>query len=155
MISDYIFGISLAFSFSIIGMLVNTAIRNKPFYRHLSNFNFIKSEKANRYFGILVFRTIVLKSFWRHFNPAIKIAEGRPNLQKLQAIRNEMTYAEISHLIAFICGLIMAVVMQITHFLYNALVPLLLFNVIFHIYPPLVQQYNKRRLDKVITRLSK
>jgi len=145
----YIFSITFAFGFSIIGLLINNAIKNKPFYSNLSNFNFIKSDAANRYLAVLLFRKIVIKSFWRHFNPILKIKE-RPNREKLIGLRNEMTYAEVSHLIAFMCVLIVAVFFQVKHLYKGAFVPILISNVIFHLYPPLVQQYNKRRLDTVI-----
>ena len=152
MIIAYIFGsISLAFSFAIVGLLINTAIRKAAFYRHLSNFNFIASEKANRYLGVLYFRHILKTTFWRHFNPTLKII-GRPDKEGLQSLRNEMTYAEISHLIAFVFVLPLLVCIKLYDFYKDAFWSLLIANILFHIYPALVQQYNKRRLDILLKR---
>ena len=150
-----IFSITFAFGFSIAGMLLNNAIKNQPFYRKLSHYNFVKNEAINKYLGVLLFRKIIVSSFWRHLNPAVKIT-GRASLSKLVALRNEMTHAEISHLIAFICTLIVAILIRSKKHLYHdAFVPIIVCNIIFHVYPPLVQQYNKRRLDKVIKRISR
>ena len=146
-----IFAISFTFSFSIVGLFANLAIKDKSFYRHLENFNFIKSDTVNRYLGIVYFKEILLRSFWRQLNPTIKITK-HPDRQKLISLRNEMTSAEIGHLIAFICVIIVAVIFKIKHFYEGAFIPILISNIIFHTYPVLLQQYNKRRLDKVIDR---
>ncbi|WP_146185904.1 hypothetical protein [Flavobacterium album] len=150
MMLAYILGsISIAFSFAVIGLLINTAIRNMNFYIRLSNFNFITGEKANRYLGVLYFKHILVTSFWRHFNPVLKLTE-RPDKQKLQSLRNEMTYAEISHLIAFLLVAVLAVLSKVLHYREQGFFPLLIANVAFHLYPALVQQYNKRRLDRIL-----
>ena len=151
----YIFAVFFTFGFSLVGLLINNAIKDKPFYRHLSNFNFIKSEKVNRYLGVLLFKKVLLNSFWKHFNATVKIKE-RPDRKKLIALRNEMTHAEIGHLIAFVCVIFVAILLRPRKHLYqDAFIPILVCNVIFHIYPPLLQQYNKRRLDTVINRVSR
>jgi len=154
MLKTYVFAISFTFSLSIIGLVVNNIIKNKPFYRIISNFNFIKSEAANLYLGVILFKKVLVKSFWRHLNPTLKMS-GRPDRAKLITLRNEMTSAEIGHLVALLCTFIAVIIMYEKHFYEDAIVPVLVCNIIFHVYPPLVQQYNKRRLDKVIDRLSR
>ena len=148
-----VFGsITIAFGFAVVGLLINYILMNLPFYDRLSHLNFIRSDKANKYLGVLYFRQMLITSFWRHFNPKIKIT-GRATHSQLLNLRREMTYAEISHLVAFLCVLAVAV------FAYRykphnmAVVPLLISNVLFHFYPALVQQYNKRRLDVLLTRI--
>jgi len=154
MLKTYIFAISFTFSLSIIGLLVNNAIKNKPFYRIISNFNFIKSEAANRYLGVILFKKVLVKSFWRHLNPTLKM-EGLSDKAKLITLRNEMTSAEIGHLVALLCTFIAVIVMHEKRYYEDAIIPILICNIIFHVYPPLVQQYNKKRLDKVIDRISR
>lgn len=143
--------ISVAFGFSVIGLLINNGIKHKPFYTTLTRFNFVESEKANRFMGVFALRYIILNSFWGKFNPALKVREK--NRETLLLLRNEMTYAEISHLICFILLLILLPVLYITKYRIDAIIPLFICNIIFHLYPPLLQQYNKRRLDKVIARM--
>lgn len=143
--------ISVAFGFSVIGLLINNAIKHKPFYTALTAFNFVKSEQINRILGVFVLRYIVLHTFWGKFNPALKVKQK--NKKTLIELRNEMTYAEISHLICFILILLLLPVIYITKYRIDVLIPLFVCNIIFHLYPPLLQQYNKRRLDKVISRM--
>lgn len=139
---------------SIIGLSVNHAIKSRPFYSKISNLNFIKSEAANRYLGVILFKKVLVKSFWKDLNPTLKIA-GRPDKAKLIALRSEMTTAEIGHLVALLCTFIAVIVMHERRYYEDAIIPILICNIIFHVYPPLVQQYNKRRLDKVIDRISR
>ena len=153
MLKFYIFAISFTFSLSIVGLLVNNAIKGTLFYSKISNLNFIKSEAANRYLGVILFKKILIKSFWRYLNPTLKIA-GRPDRAKLIALRNEMTSAEIGHIVAFISTIIAVIIMHQMHFYQDSIIPILVCNIIFHVYPPLVQQYNKRRIDKVINRIA-
>ncbi|KGO87859.1 hypothetical protein Q765_05080 [Flavobacterium rivuli WB 3.3-2 = DSM 21788] len=154
MLKTYIFAISFTFSLSIIGLLVNHAIKSRPFYSKISNLNFIKSEAANRYLGVVLFKKVLVISFWKHLNPTLKIA-GRPDKAKLNALRNEMTTAEVGHLVALMCTFIAVIVMHQKHYYEDAIIPVLVCNIVFHVYPPLVQQYNKRRLDKIIDRISR
>ena len=149
----YIFGITFAFGFSVAGLIINNAIKNKPFYANLSNLNFVKSDRTNRYLGVLLFRKIIVNSFWKYLNQSLKVSD-RPDNRKLIALRNEMTYAEVSHLIAFICVLIAAVIFEANRLYKGAFIPILVSNVIFHLYPPLLQQYNKRRIDRIIDRFA-
>ena len=143
----------IAFGFSVVGLLLNFSIRNMAFYNKLSHVNFIKSNKANKYIGVLYFRQMLITSFWRHFNPKIKVSE-KPTHDELLTLRKEMTYAEISHLIAFIGVLVFAGI-KFSSKPYSFTIALLVSNVLFHFYPPLVQQYNKRRLDMVLSRSKK
>lgn len=154
MIIAYIFGsISIAFAFSVVGLLINNLIKNRDFYKRLSNFNFVRGEKANRYLGVLFFRQILVKSFWRHLNPTLKLTE-RLDREKLQSLRNEMTYAEISHLFAFLLVAALAVASKVCHYREQGIPALIVANIVFHLYPALVQQYNKRRIDKVRQRFT-
>jgi len=64
-----------------------------------------------------------------------------------------MTNAEISHLICFVLAMVLMIVFYITKFKVGIIIPLFICNILFHLYPALLQQYNKRRLDKVIVRI--
>lgn len=152
MIVKYILpSISITFGFSVIGMLINNVIKHKQFYNSLTNLNFVVSEKANRLLGVLLLKYIIIHSFWGKFNPLLTIKVK--NRETLVQLRKEMTYAEISHLICFILILILLPVCYVLKFHDDIIIPLFICNIIFHFYPPLLQQYNKRRLDKAINRL--
>jgi len=145
--------IIIAFGFSVVGLLLNFPIRNMAFYNKLSRFNFVKGKKVNKNIGVLYFRQMLITSFWRHFNPKIKVTE-KPTHEELLNLRKEIIYAEISHLIAFVGVLVFAGITYSSKH-YSFIIALLISNILFHFYPALVQQYNKRRLDIVLTRIKK
>jgi H+/Cl- antiporter ClcA len=143
--------VAVVFSFAIVGMIVNKAIINKPFYASLTHLNFIKDEKSNKLLGVTVLRYIILHSFWKFLNPGLKLdkAKGR---EKLLWLRAEMTNAEISHLIGFVLGLLVILASFVTGYKTGIILPLFIANVLFHLYPALLQQYNKRRVDLLLAR---
>ena len=143
---------SIAFTFVswTIGLILNNLIKNTSFYLKLSSFNFIKHEQTNKLIGLNAINWIIKNSFFKHFNTKIKFTT-RPSVSQLKAIRNEMTYAEIGHFIAFIfiLGIIILKLLngQITY-----AVVLFGFNIIFNLYPSLLQQQNKKRIDRILKR---
>ena len=134
-----------------VGLLINNAIRHATWYDKLSHFNFIRSEKVNKYLGLHLMRNIIRKSFWRHFNQTLKITK-RPNREQLLALRNEMTCAEIGHFVAFIVVLIVVAVFFVLKKSTQTITLLLVLNVFLNLYPSLIQQLSKRRLDVVLKR---
>ncbi len=69
----------------------------------------------------------------------------------IKNIRNEMTKAEIDHLFAFIFVSI-SIVVQFYNQKYALVLTLLIVNIVMNLYPALLQQQNKRRIDKLISR---
>jgi hypothetical protein len=131
-----------------IGLLLNNAIKSMPFYSLISNFNFIKKESTNRAIGLTLFKWLVKHTFFKYFNQKLKF-ETRPSLSELQDIRNEMVYAEIGHFIAFIAILVVIVIKLINGTLAYAGL-LFVFNIVFNLYPSLLQQQNKKRIDRIL-----
>lgn len=131
-----------------IGLVINNAIKNTVFYSSFSHFNFIKKETTYRAIGMTVFKWMLKNSFFKYFNQKLKF-ETRPSISQLQEIRKEMTYSETGHYIAFI---FMAVIMVLKllngEVAYTAI--LFVFNLIFNLYPSLLQQQNKNRIDKIL-----
>jgi hypothetical protein len=69
----------------------------------------------------------------------------------LTEIRREMTLSEISHLIGFVFVVIVAIHKSITTgiiFGLTMMVP----NILMNLYPSLLEQENKRRIDKILNR---
>ena len=67
----------------------------------------------------------------------------------LTEIRKEMTLAEISHLIAFVFVTVFAIYIIITqNFLFALMI--MIVNVVMNLFPALLQQQNKRRIDPLI-----
>lgn len=149
MVSIYILN-SIAFVFGswTIGLIFNNAIKNAAFYPKLSNFNCIKKESTYQAIGMNAFKWVLKNSFFKYFNQKLKF-ETRPSISQLQEIRKEMTYSEIGHHIAFIFILVVLVFkLYEGQFTYAAI--LFVFNIIFNLYPSLLQQQNKKRIDRIL-----
>lgn len=151
MISIYILN-SIAFTFGswTIGLIINNAIKNMAFYSRLTHFNFIKMEATYNAIGMPAFKWILKNSFFKYFNQKLKF-ETKPSRADLQTIRNEMTYSEVGHYIGFIFIVVIMVLKLLeAEVMYAAI--LLVFNIIFNLYPSLLQQQNKKRIDRILKR---
>jgi uncharacterized protein YacL len=150
MIYKYLtFSISIAFISFIVGMTIGSFLRKTTFYRHtLSNLNFVKSESLNSMMGIGVFKWIVKNTFFKFFNQKLKL-KGKIEKADLHRLREEMTMSEVDHLIGFLFVTIFAVVKAYAHGFLFALT-IMIVNVLMNLYPSLLQQQNKRRIDKLM-----
>lgn len=133
-----------------IGLIINNLIKNTSFYSKLSSFNFIKHEQTHKLIGLNTVNWIIKNSFFKHFNTKIKFST-RPSISQLKTIRKEMTYAEIGHFIAFIFILVI-IILKILNGQLTYAVILFGFNIIFNLYPSLLQQQNKKRIDRILKR---
>ncbi|WP_026954445.1 hypothetical protein [Algoriphagus vanfongensis] len=149
MLKHYItFGISISFISWLIGMVFNQLLLKTSYYKELTNLNFIESKAINKWIGLREFQWIVKNTFFKFFNQKIKIDSRKADLTE---IRMEMSIAEISHLIAFIFVMIVAVIQWLAvGFLFAVVI--MIFNVLLNLYPSLLQQENKRRIDQLIRR---
>lgn len=142
------FGTSMSVVSWMVGIIGISVLAKSPLYQRLQHLNFIPGSGANRYLGIWVFRWIVRDTPLRFFNPAVRLREGRADLAR---VRNAMTHAEVSHLIGFGFVAIVAVYMGFAvGWTFAALMTLP--NVVLNLYPALLQQENKRRIDRLLAR---
>jgi len=149
MIFGYItFSISICFISWLFAIFVNGLLIKTSFYDSLSNFNFVRSKVLNTILFVSIVKWLIANTFFKYFNQSIRLQGNNVSLIEL---RNEMTAAEISHLIGFIFVMFFAV--------YKSLVesPLLgltimFFNLLMNLCPSLIQQQNKRRIDRVLRR---
>lgn len=145
------FGIAISVISWVVGMILNGILMKTEYYKNLSNLNFIRSKKLNNYIGIEYFKWIVKNTFFRFFNQQIKVENKKTDLIE---IRKEMTLAEVSHLIAFVFVIPFAIYKSSTQgFLAGPII--MIVNVLMNLYPSLLQQENKRRIDQLINRRNK
>ena len=147
------FSISIAFISWIVGMIINAILRKTEFYnKKLSNLNFIKSQNLNRIIGIGIFKWVVKNTFFKYFNQKLKL-KRKIEKTDLNKLRNEMTKSEIEHLIGFVFVTIFAFVKFFSaNFLFGFII--MIVNILMNLYPSLLQQENKRRIDKLIKKLT-
>lgn len=132
----------------LVGMILNGILVKTEYYEKVSNLNFIANKTGNKIIGIEYFKWIVKNTFFKFLNQKIKV-ENKKN--ELSEIRREMTLAEVSHLIGFIFVTFIALYKSVTvNYLFG--VAIMFANILLNLYPSLLQQENKRRIDKLITR---
>lgn len=148
MIKYITFGISISFASWMVGIIFNNILMRTEYYKKISNLNFIENKTLNKNIGIEYFKWIVKNTFFKFFNQKIKLKNKRTELTE---IRKEMTIAEISHLIGFVFVTLIALFKSISeNYLYG--LTIMVVNILMNLYPSLLQQENKRRIDKLINR---
>ena len=147
MIKYLTFSLSITFMSWIVGIMINAVLLKTDFYRqYLSNLMIIKNENISNKIGLKPFKWLIQHSFFKYFNPKLSIKKKiKPG--ELDHLRNEMTTAEIGHLIAFGFVMIFACVMVFKGKFLFALI-MTIINILMNLYPSLLQQENKRRIDQ-------
>jgi hypothetical protein len=148
-----LFSISITFGSWLIGMILNELVKNKPYYKNISNLNFLKNESLNTIIGIGLFKWIVKNTIFKYLNQMLKMKKSI-SISQLIEIRKEMTYSEISHLIAF-DAVVIVVIYKIVqgNFLFS--MTIMVVNILLNLYPILLQQKNKRRIDNLIQKITR
>jgi len=150
MLSKYIsFSIAITFISFIVGMAVNAILKKTKFYNNrLSKLNLIKSEKLNKWLGVNIVKWVVKNTPFKYFNQKLKL-RNKIVIADLHDLREEMTNSEIDHLIGFVFVMFF-VLMKFykTEWLFG--LTILIVNTLMNLSPSLLQQQNKRRIDKLI-----
>jgi hypothetical protein len=153
MIKYITFSFSIAFISWIIGMIITALLSKTHLYnKRLSSLNFVKDEKINSFIGLKPFKWIIMHSFFKYFNPKLSIRKQIVT-SELVAYRSEMTKAELNHHFAFLFMGIF-ILIKIFNGLYIFALVMLLVNILMNLYPSLLQQQNKRRIDRYLQVLS-
>lgn len=129
-----------------MGMILNSILMKTVYYDKLSNLNFIRSKDLYNKIGLKPFKWIVKNTFFKFFNQKIKLENQNDDLNE---IRKEMTFSEISHLIGFTFVTIFAFYKIFSVGLIFGLT-MMIPNSLMNLYPSLLQQQNKRRIDSLI-----
>lgn len=130
----------------LVGMILNAILMKIAYYDNLSNLNFIRSKNLNKKIGLKPFKWMVKNTFFKYFNQKIKVENQNVDLTE---IRKEMTFSEISHLIGFAFVTIIAFFKIFSIGLIFGLT-MMIPNTLMNLYPSLLQQENKRRIDILI-----
>lgn len=146
--------LTLIISF-IVGSIMTLSIRDSRFYqKKLSNLNFLKSERLNKFIGVGVIKWIVKNTFFKYLNQKIKLKKKKIWICELYILRSEMNKSEIDHLFGFILvSLLMIIMIFQQEFLFGFI--LFVFNIFMNLYPALLQQQNKRRIDLLLKKAAK
>ena len=151
MITQHIsFSISITIISWIVGMAFNSLLRKTKYYEKLSNLSLIKSKSLQKAIKLSWFKWVVKNTFFKYFNPKLKL-KSKAEIVELEELREEMTFAELNHLVGFFFVSIFVFVKFIDG-LYLFGFIMMLVNILLNLYPSLLQQQNKRRIDRFIKR---
>jgi len=135
-----------------IGMGINELLKKKSYYGKISHFEFVRNKLIYKIIGINRVKWLFYKTYWKNFNPKLRLKSKK--LNHLVFLKQEMIYAEISHLIGFILVLFTVIIILIYKLNEFAII-LFTCNIFFNLYPLLLQQKNKKRIDLLIKRPNK
>ena len=121
----------------------------------LLKLNFVGNEKLNELIGVGRYRRVLANSFIRHFSGRLRVSVIKPSVNELTELREAMTYAETVHLIGFAYVIGKVLMDVITKQNQSMIIPLFCVNIVVNLYPALVQQMNKRRVNCLIRLLGK
>lgn len=143
------YSIALTFFSFIVGMMTNSVIKKTKFYNNeLTNINLIKSETLNKLLGVDLVKWIVKNTPFKYFNQKLKL-KNKTEKTDLYTLRKEMTNSEIEHLIGFVFVLIFVCIkFYKTEWQFG--LTMIIINLLMNLNPSLLQQQNKRRIDKLI-----
>ncbi len=143
------YSIAIAFTSWIVALITTPFIRKTDFYgNHLSHLNFIKSDYINKIIGIGVVKWLVKHTFLRNLNPFLKLS-NTADIADLKNLRKEMIKAEVDHLTGFAFVLLICLVeLFLANFLFA--LTIMIVNIFMNLYPSLLQQLNKRRIDRLL-----
>jgi hypothetical protein len=116
------------------------------YYKKLSNLNFIENKGLNKAIGLNYFKWTVKHTFFKFFNQKLKVDSKSADLGQL---RNEMIYSEISHLIGFAFVSVFAIFKSFEVGIIFGLA-MMVPNILMNLYPSLLQQENKRRINRIL-----
>lgn len=149
MIIKYLtFSISIAFISCIVGMVFDGVLKKTAYYKKFSSLNLIESKRLNKQIGLRFFKWIVKNTPFKYFNQKLKL-KAKIGIAELNRLRKEMTFSEMSHLIGFAFVTVFALVKFVNgNYLFSLII--MIVNILMNLYPALLQQENKRRIDRLI-----
>ena len=133
-------------------MIFNSILIKTEYYKNLSCLNIIESKTLNKRIGLGSFKWIVKNTPFKYFNQKLKL-KTKIGITELNVLRKEMTFSEISHLIGFGFVTVFALIKLVnSNYLFALIITIV--NILMNLYPSLLQQENKRRIDRLIKNCS-
>jgi len=141
--------ILLVFASYTIGVIGTGLIKISGQYDRFENHNYM-GDKLTSKLGVLKFGWLIRNSFMGLFNPKLRF-KGKLNRDKLIKLKNDMTFAENNHLVGFLALQSLIFMLAIWGIEIWEIITYTLINIVFNLYIVFLQQYNKRRIDKILS----
>ena len=140
--------IFLIFASYGLGVLGTGILKFVGIYDWFEGHNYI-CDTTTRNLGVLKLGWVIRKSFLGKFNQKLKF-KGGLNEEKLIQLKSNMTFAENNHLIGFILLQVLLVFLAYYRIELWQIISYSLLNIIFNLYLVFLQQFNKRRIDRIL-----
>lgn len=134
-----------------LGVLMTEMIKLARMYSWFENRDFISDVWTKR-LGVLMLGWLIKHSFMGKFNPKL-IYKGKAKVDVLEQLKSDMTYAEVNHLMGFFLLLLFSIFLLVWQYELWYVLFLIGVNVVFNLYLVFLQQYNKRRIDRILEQI--
>ena len=131
-----------------IGAILTDFFVSKLKVNWFDDLNYL-SDRMTRNLGVLAFGWLVKNTFMGWFNKKLRL-KASADKNDLTQLKQEMRNAEAGHLIAFYFLFGVNGYMAYLGLEWWYIVLFFLINVVFNLYLVFLQQYNKRRIDRLI-----
>ena len=145
--------ISIVFTSMVFGIILSRLIAGLGRFSALKGYRLIRNDSLASLIGLGIVKWFVCRTFWIKFNPGLRIT-GYPSFERLTEVRDEMTRAEVAHILGFLLVTIAAVVFWALGNWTQCLI-LMVVNFVFNLYPVFLQQINKTRIEAIIRKASR
>lgn len=150
LLQQIVFSLSITVISWMVGMVFNVGLKHTPYYERCSHLNFIRNKSIQHALKLSWFKWVVKKTFFKYFNPGLTV-QGKADISELKALRDKMTFAELNHLVGFMFVSLFVIAKLVDGLVAFAII-MMIANILLNLYPTLLQQQNKTRIDKLITR---
>jgi len=140
----------LIFGSYTLGVLAVYLLKSFNLYHHFENSNYI-SDKLTRQLGVVKFGWLVKNTWMGAFSKHMKY-KGKAKTETLETLKSHMNDSDVGHLFGFITMLIATFVLLYYGIEWWYFFLLILVNIIFNLYLVFLQQYNKRRIDRILNK---
>ncbi len=137
----------------ILGFIAVQLLRDSRAYRFFYNNTFSSDPDFYKRIGTDYVRNLIRFSPLKYFNQRIHLSRKKADKNELLKLKREMTDAEFGHVIGFI-----SVWIVVGFFYYFGVKIIVVFilsflNIVFNLYPVFIQQANKLRVNKLLSRV--
>ena len=131
-----------------LGVLGTGLIKLIGAYDWFENHNYIGDDLTKR-IGVLRLGWLIRNSFLARFNPKLHY-KGGLNQEKLVQLKKDMTYAENNHLLGFFFLQMVVIYLAFKRIEFWQIISYTILNVILNLYLVFLQQFNKRRINRIL-----
>jgi len=143
--------IALIFLSYAIGSVLHTVFDKYKWYHKYYSLQFL-SDALSKKLRLPAIGQFIVNSIFGKFNPHLTY-KGKADIEKLKNLHKVMIGAELGHLIAFIFLVIVCIIYIVIQKNWMITLGLFVANIFLNLFLVFIQQYNKRRVKRILDRM--